>query len=106
MTAQISGPEDLLKGKLESNYRISHVQLTLLDDGGNVVQRAEGFAQERDMYSYMLGNIQPKSAALSSAYRGSISPQTLPAGDYRCVLTCTLSTGRTVTVYDTVISVP
>lgn len=94
-----TGADTLLSGKLESNYRISHVQLTIYDMQGNVVQRATGFCQESDMYAYKLSNLGVNS--LTGARQDGIDRKALPQGTYRCVLTCTVSTGRTLTVRDT-----
>lgn len=92
------GVDTLLSGELNSNYRLSHVQMTIYDEQGRVVQKATGFCQEEDMYTYKLNKLGVNS--LGKARDGVIDPKALPAGTYRCVLTATVSTGRTLTVRD------
>ena len=90
--------EYLLSGRLESNYRISHAQMVIQDSKGNEVQRAIGYNRESDMFSFRLSQLKGNSAVVTNC--GTIDPDALPAGTYRCILSCTVSTGRTVTVRD------
>lgn len=104
ITASVAfeGIDSLLSGELQSNYRLSHVQMTIYDEQGSVVQKAIGFCQEQDMYAYKLNKL--RMTDLGEAKDGAIDPKALPEGTYRCVLTCTVSTGRTLTVRDVTFS--
>ena len=83
---------------LESNYRISHVTLCILDQQNVPVQQVVGFNQEASMYRFKLSQLRGNSVLPVNL--GKLALDELPPGYYRCVLNCTVSTGRSVTVCD------
>jgi len=87
-----------LTGVLESNYRISHVTMTIYDAQGNKVQQAIGYNLEQNMYQFKVSQLRGNSVI--EINRGDVDLNKLPGGSYRCVLSCTVSTGRTLTVRD------
>lgn len=89
--------KEILSGTLKSNYRISHVVVTIFDESGKELRRDTGFVTEDSMNKFKLSSLRGGLAQLS---RGELELDTLAPGVYRCVTTCTVSTGRTVTVRD------
>lgn len=87
-----------LTGVLESNYRISHATMTIYDAQGIKVQQTIGYNLQQNMYRFKVPQLRGNSVI--EINRGDVDLNRLPAGSYRCVLTCTVSTGRTLTVRD------
>ena len=89
---------DLFTRALESNYRISHVPLYLLAGQNEPVQTVIGFNKEATMYRFKLSQLRGNSVLPVNL--GKLELDELTSGNYRCILNCTVSTGRTVTVCD------
>lgn len=84
--------DNILGGTLESNYRISSVTATVTDSKGNTVQQATCFGRQSEMYTFSVSRLT--SAQEQAVMDGSIDLSALPAGSYRCTVSCRLSTGR------------
>ena len=88
----------VLEGVISSNWAIDCVTVTITGENGNVAQQGTVYAI-RDPRRYAL-ELRQFAEEAPERMRGSIAPEELPAGSYRCVLTCRLTTGQVFTVRD------
>ena len=87
----------LLEGVISSNWPIDRADMTVTDADGRTVQHGAVYSI-RDPRRYALELRQ--FVEEPELMRGRIAPEELPAGSYRCVLTCRLATGQLFTVRD------
>ena len=83
--------ETMFRGQLTSNYRISHATYTIYDAEGRAVQQMTCFGQDKSMFVmdlYRFNDFTEQDRA-----QGVLDLSSLPAGTYKCVLTCQISTG-------------
>ena len=83
--------ETMFRGQLTSNYRISHATYTVYDAEGRAVQQMTCFGQDKSMFVmdlYRFNDFTEQDRA-----QGALDLSSLPAGTYKCVLTCQISTG-------------
>lgn len=93
-TATEFSESNMFTGRLTSAYRLSSVTYTVYDKDGRAVQQATCFVREADMYEFDLYHFEN---VLDQAYQqGTLDLDTLPAGTYKCVLTCQISTGSII----------
>lgn len=92
------GGSTILEGVISSNWVIDCVTITITGGAGEVVQQGTVYAI-RDPRRYAVELRQFGSEA-PERMRGRVAPEELPAGSYRCTLTCRLATGQVVTVRD------
>ena len=88
--------ETMFRGQLTSNYRISHMTYTIYDAEGRAVQQMTCFGQDKSMFVIDLYRFNDFTE-LDRA-QGALDLDSLPAGTYKCVLTCQISTGSIVEV--------
>ena len=82
---------NIFNGRLTSSYRLSSVTYTIYDQNDRPVQQATCFVRESDMYEFDLYHFEN---VLDKEYQqGTLDLENLPAGTYKCVLTCQISTG-------------
>lgn len=83
--------ENMFRGQLTANYRISHATYTVYDAQGSAVRQLTCFGREESMFKmdmYRFNDILEMEYA-----QGSLDLESLPGGTYKCVLTCQISTG-------------
>ena len=90
--------DTLLEGVISSNWPIDRVDMTITDANGKTVQYGAVYSI-RDPRRYAL-EVQQIAEETPERMRGRIAPEELPAGSYRCVLNCRLTTGQVFTVRD------
>ena len=89
--------DNLWMCNITANYRIASITTTILLDG-QPVQRATVYGRQRDKYDIsMLLFRDPTEAPIAN---GLLDLDSLPQGQYQCVVTCLLGTGNSHTVYD------
>lgn len=90
--------ENLFKGKLTATRFISAVAVTVSDSAGTVVQHCSASPTSRyEPYDF---DMETFSTERPEVLRGSLDPESLPAGDYTCKVTCRLVNGDEFTVRD------
>ena len=83
--------ETMFRGQITSNYRISHATYTIYDAQGRAIQQLTCFGQDKSMFvmdMYRFNDFTELDRA-----QGALDLESLPAGTYKCVLTCQISTG-------------
>lgn len=85
--------DNMFRGIIEANYRISSVTVTI-SRKGKTVQQATCFGHQEEMYTMNLYRFTKDSEA--PVLQGSIDPDALPAGTYNCTFTAMLSTGDNI----------
>ena len=91
--------DTILSGTLKSNYIFSSVTITIKDAEGKTVQECTGFPRQNDdRYAYKMSLF--RIPAEQKLMYGSCDPEALAPGQYRCIVTAQVSTGRTFTVRD------
>jgi hypothetical protein len=88
----------LLEGIISSNWAIDCVTATITDADGAAVQQGTVYAP-RDSRRYEM-ELRQFAEEAPEQMRGRIVPEELPAGRYRCVLHCRLTSGQVFTVRD------
>jgi len=88
----------IFTGSFTCPYRISSVTVTITDKDGKTVQQITGYSKESEKLTFQLSRLSNKNEA--SVVRGTIDLEALPAGTYRCVHSCQISTGSVITVRD------
>ena len=88
----------VLEGVISSNWAIDCVTVTITGKDGNVAQQGTVYAI-RDPRRYAL-ELRQFVEEEPERMRGRVAPEELPAGSYRCVLTCRLAAGQVFTVRD------
>jgi len=88
----------LLEGVISSNWAIDCVAATITDADGAAVQQGTVYAP-RDSRRYEM-ELRQFVEEVPEQMRGRIVPEELPAGGYRCVLRCRLTSGQVFTVRD------
>lgn len=81
----------MFRGQITSNYRISQATYTIYDANDRAVQQMTCFGQDKSMFTmdlYRFSDFTEQDRA-----QGVINLESLPAGTYKCVLTCQISTG-------------
>ena len=81
----------MFRGQVTSNYRISHATYTIYDAEDRAVQQMTCFGMDDTMFVMDLYRFNDFTE-LDRA-QGFLDLDSLPAGTYKCVLTCQISTG-------------
>ena len=90
--------DNMFSGKLASNYRISDITIRIMDEDGNLLQKATCFSRQNEMLTFDLSRfINPAEA---QSMQGTIALDELAAGTYRCTYTARISTGEQVIFRD------
>lgn len=89
--------DNIMDGSLLSTRFMESVTIQILDASGNALQQCTASPINRQLYFFDLQNFKTERAEV---LRGSIDPNTLTAGTYRCKLICRLITGDEFTVRD------
>ena len=91
--------ESLLTGTITTSFPISTVTITITDAEGKTVQQCTAYQKQKtDRYKFNMNTFT--SATERMLMNGSVNPSELTAGQYRCVVTTQISTGRTMTARD------
>lgn len=88
----------VLNGVIHSNWPIDCVTVSIAGADGAVVQQGTVYAA-RGPHRYAL-NLRQFVVDAPKRMRGRVVPEELPAGSYRCTVTCRLSSGQMCTVRD------
>ena len=88
----------LLEGVISSNWAIDCVTAAITGADGAVVQQGTVYAI-RDPRRYEV-ELRQLAEEDPERMRGRVAPEELPAGRYRCVLHCRLTSGQVFTVRD------
>lgn len=88
--------DTLFEGKITANYPISYVTVTILDEAGQTVQQGTCFATETELKCFNM--VHFTEATEQAVMHGALDLEQLPAGAYRCTVTCLLSTGKELPV--------
>ena len=90
--------DNMLRGKVTCNYRISDITIRITDANGNLLQKATCFAQQNEMLTFDLSRFTSLTEAKSM--QGKIELEKLDAGTYHCTYTARISTGEQITFRD------
>lgn len=90
--------ETLYSGVVNANYRISSVTITIWKGEGQPVQQLICHAVETEKFTFRLNRIKDKWE--QEVLIGSLDPDKLAPGQYRCTFDCRLSTGEVITFRD------
>lgn len=89
--------DEVFNGTLTASYRIASVTVTVTQNGGTV-QTATAYGRQKEQKAFsLLAFVDPME---QDVMKGKLDMQALPAGSYRCTVTCLLSTGNSHTVHD------
>ena len=88
----------VLSGVIHSNWPIDCVTIAIADAHGAPVQEGTVYAA-RGPHRYAL-DLRQFVVDTPEQMRGRVAPEGLPAGSYRCTITCRLSSGQRCTVRD------
>jgi len=97
--------DNLLIGKLSSNWAIDTVTLTIKDNAGKVMQKATG-RSARGFWNSEAGetqrqfNLQQFITDKPGTVIGTVDTEALAAGNYHCTVVCRLMSGQEITVRD------
>lgn len=89
---------NITAGTFSSNYRISHVTITITDSTGAIVQQAVCYGIEAEMFAFNLNRFD--NAYEKGVLQGTLDIYHLTPGTYHCTHVCHVSTGEDVTVRD------
>ena len=89
--------DNLHQTTVDASHRIAYVTVTITQNG-NPVQQATAYGKEA---SYRQFSMAAFSDPIEQAViQGKLDVEALPAGTYRCSITCRLATGNTHTVHE------
>ena len=89
--------DKLFVGIISSNMFIDTVEISILDENGQMVQSVAGRARRRYNKEFELERFMTE---LPGSMKGSIDLETLKSGNYRCTLTARLTSGQEFIVRD------
>ena len=90
--------DNMFTGKISCNYRISDVTIRIMDENGNLLQKATCFSQQIEMLNFDLGRF--KNPMEEKSMQGKIDLDKLNAGTYHCTYTARISTGEQIIFRD------
>ena len=90
--------DNMFSGKVASNYRISQITIRIMDESGNLLQKATCFGRQGEMLTFELNRFADPMEARSM--QGKIELDSLNAGTYRCTYTAQISTGEQIVFRD------
>ena len=100
-SASLSNPDatidNLFNASVETSHRFAYVTVTIQNDAG-IVQQATAYGRETDYYRFDMYAF--KNDWEKNLIKGTLDLESLPAGQYKCTVTCRLATGNNFTVYE------
>ena len=89
--------DNMLSGRISSNWCIDAVTVTIMDEIDTVVQQVTGRVRRKMNHEY---DLQQLVTDAPGAVLGRIDLSELDAGNYRCTVVCRLTTGQEFVVRD------
>lgn len=91
------GADKLFVGEVVSNRFVEALTISVTDGDGKTVGEATAYATRGKNKNFALSKFLEDPPG---SVRGTLPPETLPAGNYHCTLNCRLTTGQVIVVRD------